>query len=417
MSLRRFRRVVAGAAAVSLGLGCDHPTAPLIRPPAPTVQPDLSGAGLRTELGSSITQAIFSARFPTGLLTVDHDGYRGRYVAVVMERVYLPPPASGAAPWVRHMLMAWDPESRREFAFESDDSSASIAPLPFRRTFSEGNYWNSLGFATQLEEHSADTWLGVSGIIEITADTRTGDCSHAGLGETVAFLFVEPTVRDTCQEMSYNVAISATLEHRNADGRRDLLDRLIGRDIAIRIDPQRVPGVRVVTQCIDDQSMKAAWIVGCMHRENFWRSPSQFSAKLGLDLGRLTTVGYSFHMQHVVEGSGPALNCCRQYTGHVRYTVFTPGGGVLRHVDDVEAARDTVLRELWLDGALREGSRTLMLIPGRAFDRTGSDFAMHVLDLTVLPCPAGVRRDGTSFPGNAYPDGGCYPPSHFPKGK
>src|SRR5262249_40645891 len=128
----RLRRVVAVAA---VALACDHPTAPPRSRPEPTAQPDALGAGFRSDLGRIIAQALFSPRvFPSGPLDVQHDGSPGRYVAVVMERVYPPPAGSGGAPYARRMLMAWDPESHREFAFESDDSVSTIIP-PAPNTF------------------------------------------------------------------------------------------------------------------------------------------------------------------------------------------------------------------------------------------------------------------------------------------
>jgi hypothetical protein len=342
-----------------------------------------------------------------------------------MEHVYLPTAGSGGAPYIRRMLMAFDPDSHREFAFESDDTVSTIVSPAAYTAIARGlngldKYWGNVGFAVQLEEHNAEIWVGTTGNLEIAADARTGACSHSDLSSVMGFPFIDTPAPggDTCQEMAYQVETSATLEHRNAKGQRDLLDRLTGRHITIHVARQTVPGVRIVTQCPEpDGHNMPPFIMGCMSRENFWRAQSQFATSLGIDLNRLTKTNpssVSIHTQHVVEGAGPALMCCRNYAGHVRYTVYTPRGTVVRHVDDVEAAKDTVLRELWLERELRGGSRTLLLMPARYFDRSASQFALHVLDLTVLPCAAGLRRNDSSFFGNAYPDGGCYPAANYP---
>lgn len=375
-----------------------------------------------SELARTIAQAVRSPKvFPSAPLDVDRDGQRGSYIATVAERVYLPPPGSGGLPFTRRMLMLWDPASNREFALATDDSISTIV-APSRDVVEEQSLaqpWLHLGFATQLEEGRADAWVGKSGRLDIVGGTSTGVCSHPLLGTALGFPFMEmPTpAPEECHEMTYHVAASFVLEHRNAEGKRDLFDRLTGRSVTIHIDGQSLPGVRAITHCPESTAETRMLPFRCAPRENFWRAESQFAARFGLDFTRVTKLNQWFFAQRIIDGTGPALACCRQYAAHVRYTVSTPAGDIVRHVDDVEADRDTVLREFWLDSALRDGSRTLMLIPPRYFVRTASQYGMHVLDLTVLPCAPGLRRNDASPPAHNVVDGACYPPADFSKGR
>ena len=93
----------------------------------------------------------------------------------------------------------------------------------------------------------------------------------------------------------------------------------------------------------------------------------------------------------------------------MRYTVSTADARIIRHVDSTVASKDSSLSMIYARGFLRSGSRSLVLVPARWFNRAASDFAIYVLDISVLPCPPGTIRNDTSFPGNAYPNGACYP--------
>jgi hypothetical protein len=67
------------------------------------------------------------------------------------------------------------------------------------------------------------------------------------------------------------------------------------------------------------------------------------------------------------------------------------------------------------DGVVREGSRTLFF--GLRLGMPHNQYTPLLLDISILPCPEGMKRDDTVFPGNAYPGGGCYPVRAAPSGR
>jgi hypothetical protein len=116
------------------------------------------------------------------------------------------------------------------------------------------------------------------------------------------------------------------------------------------------------------------------------------------------------------EGSGPPITCCYNTAAYLRYTIFTPDGAVVRHVDSVQAGADSILGVFWLGPSLRDGSHTLVLTDARLFDRLASQQSMRVVDLALLPCPAGTKRnDAATSKNESMLDGGCYPLERFAK--
>ena len=117
----------------------------------------------------------------------------------------------------------------------------------------------------------------------------------------------------------------------------------------LRILPQDVPGTRIVTHC-PETIEEAKAITGCMTRLNFWRSQTQFAPELGVDVNRIKrTVGNTGYVQYWIAGSGPTIDCCSQFAGAVKYTVFTAAGQIVRHVDSTIAASDSALKKLGID--------------------------------------------------------------------
>jgi hypothetical protein len=183
------------------------------------------------------------------------------------------------------------------------------------------------------------------------------------------------------------------------------------------MDAQTVPGLRVVTQCPDDFGPgmgSGIPIVQCMNRQNFWRSQSQFIRDLGIDVSALRRGGpFGDFVQTVTLGDGPAIDCCMHFDAQVRYTIFTPSGSIVRHVESAAFRKDSGLVRLELGPTIRNNSRHLILAPARQFDRKANHYDMYVIDLTVLPCAPGMKRNDTSMMGNAYPDGACYPEANY----
>jgi hypothetical protein len=121
-------------------------------------------------------------------------------------------------------------------------------------------------------------------------------------------------------------------------------------------------------------------------------------------------------VQLVTAGSGEGLvSCCGPYGGPARYALYTPDGETLRQSQAVVASDDPFLKRLsFVDMSLfRDGSRMLFLIPADRFDRSMSRATPLILDLTILPCPADMRRGnsigGSSAVGGPPSWGRCYP--------
>lgn len=419
------RRVIAAAiAGVVAIVACDSPTAPQVRDAVEKVQHDLFlapngfGGDVRRMILSGVRQTRY---FPVGLLEIERNGHREQYLATLMERVYLPVAGSGGAPYVRRTLMAWDSVTRRGFALASDDSVSAIV-RPTNEAMVEtspAHLFGRLGFVTYFEDGSVGGWVGSEGALTFNAGPATGPCTIRSAPEPGAPLY-DPWGRhhETCEQVQFHVSTNAILEHRNPDGERSLFDRLAGRQNALHIVSQDVPGVRIVTQCIEpnETNWQDVLVPGCTNRFAFWRNPSVFATSLGVEFGRIRALqDQRFYAQSVVDGSGPEIPL-RQFSGMVRYSVFTPSGRVVFSADSAVPAKDTILSNVFsFDPNVRDGSRTLVFMSSRYFVRSSSQFGLHVVDVTVLPCPAGTRRYEAFVQGHQLADGHCVPAPKSPQ--
>jgi len=413
-------RFLVPAAALVFAAACDEPTAPRVRDAVEQADRRLFSGGARwnPELQLTLQSLSLSRRFPTAPLEVD--GTRGftRFVATVSERVYVPPPSSGGLPYVRRMLLAWDVESQRAIAIASDDSIATVvAPtMANRGDLNPTRLWGRAGFVTDLEQ-GRESWFGAEGSVELLGGEPVGPCKFGIDGISSGFAFVElPSTGETCQEARYEVSASTWVEPGDPE-QRSVLDRWIKNRHLVGIRRQTIPGTRIVTQCPEPSpaSLPKMPIMGCQ-RLNFWRTQSQFAPELGVDLSkmRLTDDNSGFHFQSLIAGSGPLFFCCGTFSGELRYTVSDARGRVYAHSDASLGFQDSTLKYIgFADGFLREGSRTLLLVPGRMFDHSASQFAVFILDVSVVPCPSGTRRISTRDRGFPY-DGACEPAATTP---
>jgi len=353
-------------------------------------------------------------------LEIQRDGRREQYLATVMERVYLPVAKSGGRPFVRRMLIAWDSIEQRGFALASDDSISTIVPPTAETTnpLAPRHLWQQLGFATELAQGRSDAWVGAEGTLELRSGPIGEPCAWPKTGAYVGFPFVEssPGSSDDCRQARFSVRASAMLEHRDDGGDPSLLDRLTRRRVSLYVGEQELPGLRIVTHCQEPSASNKPFVLLCVDQEVFWRDRSQFAARLGLDFGRMRVSELTRFYYQEPEGPGPLITCCYHIPAIVQYTVFAADGAVIRHVDSIPVGTDSIIGDFWLGPSLREGSHTRVLVRGPFFDRSASQHTLRVVDLALLPCPEGTKRNNAATSKSAWMlDGGCYPIAQFAK--
>jgi hypothetical protein len=419
-------KIAGGLVLGLLAAACDRPTAPQVRDAVEKAQTELMTGVFQQRSVQQYQQIQYALErtnwYPKGLVEVERGGRPERYVATVMERVYLPPAASGAAPYVRRMLIAWDAEAHRGIVLASDDSDATITfPSPaLNYPTNPSRLWQRIAFATQIESGSGDAWYASEGALTFRLGPVSGPCTRLKYGGDFGFPFTERETKkaDICQEVSYRVSAAAVLEHRSPDKGPGVLDRWTTSKVNVRLPEATVPGIRIITQCPEWDGKSIEMVGGCMNVFDFWRDQSQFAPELGVDLSRMTEVGTNngLFMQHWIVGTGPEFQCCeRMVNVPVRYTISLPNGTVLRKVETNDPGKDTILtrvRFLRLGAAVREGSRTLVF--GQGLGMIHNQYTPLLLDLSILPCPQGTRRDTTLLPGSAYASGVCYPVTSAP---
>lgn len=408
-----------------LAAACDRPTAPQVRDAVEKAQTEILSGFFQSRSAEQYLRIEYALErtnwYPKGMIEIERSGRPERYVATVMERVYLPPAVSGAAPYVRRMLIAWDSEAHRGIVLASDDSDATIT-FPTQALLEPTNparLWQKVAFATQIESGARDAWYASEGALMFRLGPVAGPCTRLKYGGDFGFAFGEGDTKkaDTCQEVTYRVSAAAVLEHRSPDTGPGVLDRWTTSKVNLRLPEATVPGIRIITQCPEWDGKSIEMVRGCMNAFDFWRDQAQFAPELGVDLSRMTSTGLDRGMfiQHWIVGYGPAFPCCvRLVNAPVRYTISTPNGTILRKVETNDAGKDTVLMKIDFlqDNVVREGSRTLFF--GLRLGMAHNQYTPLLLDISILPCPSGMKRDDTSFPGNAYPSGACYPITSAP---
>lgn len=424
-----MRKLFLVALVFAAGSGCDRPTAPQVRDQIEKTQAALltgaSSIGVRL-LDDAISGGLeHSNLFPHDTISLEYDGRMLSAPATVMERVYLPPPSSGAAPYVRRTMILWNRDARIGIALAADDGVVSVT-WPAREVTNDASarrLWGRIGFVTQIELEHADAWFGDEGAAAIEPAERVGPCRFNDMSQSMAFLYRDGSAKDgdACNYARYRVHATARLVHRDPSSGRGMLDAWTDAHRTLRVDQQDIPGTRIVTRCPLNtmDAMRAPQpIFGCLTAFNFWRSQSQFAAETGVDLGRMTALEPNAtggpYVQQWIAGSGPAVACCSQFRGAVRYRIMHPNGTVLARGEAGNASADSILKYVeLLRPVVRDGSRVLILTQMPLISH--NPYTPVIVDLSVLPCAEGMRRNDAPFMGNAYPDGGCYPAANFPK--
>jgi hypothetical protein len=421
------RRILALAAACAIAAACDQPTAPQAREEIEKTELAVLSGGpqLDFRLGQMFADAGGPGVLATGkfndLVTVQRDGSPVRYVGTVIERVYLPPPSVGGKPIVKRLLLAWDRESRRGLAIAADEA-ATVVALPTKTLLDDNSadrLWSPRAFVIQNEQNGRQAWFGTEGQVAIIPGPTVGECPFKNTDPLAYFpsLGTSSKVGSICQQLQYTVSVAATLEKRRAVDDAGLFDRFRRSHMDVRLIGQSVSGSRIVTQCPDSLDMQMFPPMECMGYVGFWRDQSLFAPSIGLDVSRLRSPPHGMgepYYDIINDGTGKAFACCSQSNAAVRYAVYAPNGTLIHSAIAPRAMRDSILQKLpWLDLQIfRDGTRVLALVPGRRFDRTAGH-QPAIIDLTIIRCPDGLVRNDTSFPGNAYPDGGCYPASNL----
>ena len=423
----RCRLFLSGLAVTLLG-ACDRPTAPQARDQIENAERgvlegrlSLGDLHLEKLLYNSVGPYMW---FPADTLTVERDGETTRYLAHVVERVYLPPSRAGGRPYVKRTLLAWDKENHRGLAFAADDSVADIVS-PTRRLTAEDTperIWRRPAFAVQSERDARDAWFGTEGRVDFGVATKVGPCSltQGNVGARFPIMDTDPGLTTTCDDVRFTMTGATLLEKRRTPERAGFLARWTSSKMSVRFDNQSVRGTRITTQCPDEPNPRTFLAWECYTYLLFWRDQTQFAAGLGLDVTRIEQPhDQDPYVQMLTAGVGGSsvsapvhgVACCTAYAGPAHYTVRAPDGRTLRETDVAIASDDSLLKSIYWSSMsdVRDGMRALVLIPAIRFDHSMSRWAPLIIDLTILPCPAGKRRDNVSAPGNAYPAGGCYP--------
>jgi hypothetical protein len=296
----------------------------------------------------------------------------------------------------------------------SDDPVATVAFPAFASRIDEktARLWHALSVINVTNEDGGDGWTGSDGEMRFVDGPSTGSCPEPfdlrknDTADAWRFGFGY----DDCELRTYRISGFGELQRSTSTSAATGFARWFARTQSFRIPDQEVPGTRTVVHCrgftIDDGMP--------LHCDlfSFWRAREQFAPRFGgqfaLDLQHLKAVDAVMdYYQQLDAGSGAPFPWIGVYPGPVRYTIYSPDGGVLKTATPASAARDTLLRRLFVQNRIfRLGSRTVFLA-----NRVGA-YSPAILDLTILPCPGVTDPDKWMEHMRAEPaSAGCVTPA------
>ena len=255
------------------------------------------------------------------------DGATEQFDAVVIERVFVPPRGHGA-PVSRRSFIAWLPNASYGVLAVTETNADQHRAIGNYET--ENDLLNPRPFLVAPHASEADWWMGQVGKVDIEPHETGRECPFGnGGGDAQA----DTSGRVTCDVATYTVHLEGELVRR-LDLKNTLIPEAMKQRHHILIAPQRVKGIRFTVHCpAKDPPLSwysSTWYATTCHGPAFifWRSNSQFSRSLDVDvtqMQRLSKVVPFVFGRTLREGSDKWPSTAPV----LRYTVSYPDGTVM----------------------------------------------------------------------------------------
>jgi hypothetical protein len=189
--------------------------------------------------------------------------------------------------------------------------------------------------------------------------------------------------RMTCDARSYDVSLNALIIAGDPEHPSTLQALAAKQANSVRFLPARLPGVRLVTQCV----MEGATLDdahGCWWPLAFWASDDQFDPSLGVHIAAMQStqhdeINANELIQVMAEGSGPSVPSL--VAPRVSVLVRTADGEVLYRQPSLPLDTPIVSGLVDLAAPERPGKKVRILTWARRFDRSAPSAKAVIVDM------------------------------------